>query len=212
MTEQRRTASPLVFLAFGLGLLGLVLCVVPWTQASSRNEFVGQGSTSISQQSLEATPHASTPVAPSAPGRGALAKDGGAPDPKKPGNPFESFRSGGDTQDWTRMRAFAQHKFFLVVGSVDGLYPGRQADLPVTFVNGQAFDLLVDSATIAATGTAACDASNLQLSTITFPAPFLVPARDASDQTLPFSLRASAPDSCQGATFTVTVTSKATAA
>jgi hypothetical protein len=110
------------------------------------------------------------------------------------------------------MRAFAQHKFFIVVGSVDGLYPGQQADLPVTFVNGQAFDLLVDSATITAAGTAGCSAGNLQLSSVTFPSPILVAARDASDQTIPFGLRASAPDACQGATFTVTVTSKATAA
>jgi hypothetical protein len=202
-----------VFLAFGLGLLGLVLCVVPWTSASSRNDYVGQGSTSISQRSLDAAPDAKSPASPPAPGRGVLATSAvNTSVPKKLRNPYNTSRSGGDTMDWTRMRAFTDRKFFLVVGAVDGLYPGQQADLPVTFVNGQGFDLVVESAQVTATGNAQCGPANLDLADITFASPITVSARSASEQTIPFGLAASAPDACQGAAFTVTVTAKATSA
>lgn len=205
-----------MFLAFGLGLLGLVLCVVPWTQASSRNEYVGQGSTSISQRSLDASPDdARSPATPPAPGRGVLARSGGGADdsvPKSLRNPYNDGRSGGDTMDWTHLPTTTPRHFSLIVGDVDGLYPGRDDHLWVTFVNGQDFDLLVHDAVVTATGTPQCGSANLDLSSLTFSVPILVPARSSLDRPVPFGLRASAPDACQGATFTVTVTSKASAA
>jgi hypothetical protein len=213
VTEHRRTASPLVALALGLGLLGLVLCVVPWTSASTRNDYVGEGSTSISQRSRTAANAEREQANPTTPGHGVLASRGKAPRvPPALRNPYASTSSGGSGMDWTHMPAFASRNFGVVVGDVSGLYPGRRIDLPVTFVNGHGAAILVRTAKVTATGTAQCGSEHLLLSDITFSTPIRVPARSSSSTQLPFGLLATAPDGCQDATFTVTVTAKATSA
>ena len=111
------------------------------------------------------------------------------------------------------MPGFVKQKFFLVVGDVNELYPGKQADLPVTFVNGQDFDLVVASAKVDRHRKRAvqCDLPAAGGHRLPRPRGGAEALCGPPDRPVRTAL-SSAPDACQGATFAITVTSKATAA
>ena len=88
------------------------------------------------------------------------------------------------------------------VGSVGGLYPGRQVELGVTYVNPYTFPIAIDTVQVHATGTARCTARHLMPATA---AHVPVPARSALGSTLEVGMRKSAPDACQGVRFALRV-------
>lgn len=100
----------------------------------------------------------------------------------------------------------------VAVGTVDGLYPGKNVDLPVTYTNPHSFDVNVSSYTVEAAVpegvAAACPASNLAVpaGTITLSPRLNVAPHSSTQSDVPIGLRASAPDGCQNVTFSVTVT------
>jgi len=211
-----------VALALGLGLLGLALCVVPRTSAAPNSgPFEGSGSTSVTQLSQGSGTAEDS-------GRGRTRQDGAkvsgvvasipsdkgsAPVDPRRRNPYRDSSTGGGGGDWTHLPAFPHlgRTFGVEVGDLSGLYPGVEAQLPVTFVNPMQTKLSVTTATVTATGPAGCGAANLRLGTVTFDDPVDVPARSAVTGHLPFGMLASAGDACQGATFTVTVDATALA-
>lgn len=105
------------------------------------------------------------------------------------------------------------NEFGVTVGTVTGLYPGRSTTVPVTYTNPNSFAIYVTGATLSATlvsssaGTPACSASYLVTGTYPAASPGLLVAKNGSTATsLPVGLRATAPDACKRARWTITVT------
>lgn len=99
--------------------------------------------------------------------------------------------------------------FGVTVGNVDGLYPGRSIDLPVTYTNPNAFPISVTGATVTAEGTTDCPATYLVTGSYPTSPNLTVPKNGSERTALPFGLSPDAPDACQGARWTVTVTAQA---
>lgn len=101
-------------------------------------------------------------------------------------------------------------KAFAISGnSYDGLYPGNTLELKLTVSNPISQSIRVTSLSVSAAGTATCSASNLQTTNFDGSPEFIVPARGSATITLPITMVRSAPDGCQGVTFTLTYTGKA---
>lgn len=100
---------------------------------------------------------------------------------------------------------------FPVSGSISDLVPGQQRDLVVLLTNPNPFTVSVNQVKVNATAaSAACGVANLSISPL--PAPVLVPGSSSGTAGIPVMLIASAPDSCQGATFPLTFSVEVTKA
>lgn len=99
------------------------------------------------------------------------------------------------------------------VGSSVGLWPGRTVGLPVTVTNPNSFDISVTSYSVAVTGTSkpACAVDNLTTgpSTASPSTPVAVGRHGTAANSVPVTLRSTAPDPCAGARFTLSVTAVA---
>lgn len=96
---------------------------------------------------------------------------------------------------------------FSITGSVAGLLPGRAARLRIAVRNRNAFPLRVTTISVRVRGTAACPASNLLVRN--FRGRVLVRPRATRRVAVLITLRADAPDACQGARFRLTYRGKA---
>jgi hypothetical protein len=108
-----------------------------------------------------------------------------------------------------------EHRFGVVVGQAQTLYPGLNRTLPVTYTNPNSFDIYVNtyrvSVSVPAAKATLCPASNLLVpsGTVTL-SPNLKVGRNASvSTTVPVKLAASAPDGCQQVAFSITVNASA---
>jgi hypothetical protein len=105
------------------------------------------------------------------------------------------------------------HEVFVISGNVDGLFPGGTAALPLRIHNPLTSSIRVDTLTlIAGAANAGCAPANLaagpglaplnNVYTITLSPPLVIPkGRTVGGPQLPITLRPSAPDACQNATF-----------
>jgi len=105
------------------------------------------------------------------------------------------------------------HKVFVISGNVDGLFPGGSATLPLRIRNPLTTSIRVDTLTlIAGAANPGCAPANLaagpslaplnNLYTITLSPALVIPTGKTVDgPQLPITLRPSAPDACQNATF-----------
>ncbi len=107
-------------------------------------------------------------------------------------------------------------EFGVAVGDVAGLFPGATTPLPVTYTNPNSFGIKVTSATVTATlitagAAAAPGCSNSYVVTGTYPNPagVVVARNGTASATLPFGLKATAPDACKRARWKITVTATA---
>ena len=95
--------------------------------------------------------------------------------------------------------------FNVVVGSVDGLYPGKRQRLPVRFSNPLPYPIRINTATTTATAPRGCAPdTSLLLRTRTFHH-FVIGTNRSQPKTLRFGMLKTATDACQSGTFTVTV-------
>jgi hypothetical protein len=105
------------------------------------------------------------------------------------------------------------HKVFVISGNVDGLFPGGSATLPLRIHNPLSTSIRVDTLTlIAGAANAGCAPANIaagpglaplnNLYTITLSPALVIPKGKTVDgPVVPITLRNSAPDACQNATF-----------
>ena len=90
------------------------------------------------------------------------------------------------------------------VGAIDILYPGQPRSVRLTIGNPFGFDIVVNTVTVSSTGIPACPASFLSLGTYDVAGP-RIGARSTAAAMTTVALKASAPDSCQGARYTIRV-------
>jgi LPXTG-motif cell wall-anchored protein len=83
-----------------------------------------------------------------------------------------------------------------------GLYPNAQVDVPVTVQNRQSYPIEVQTATAAVGDTPGCPSRNLEVAA--FSGHVRVPAGGTAIVPMHFHMLASAPDTCQNATFPLT--------
>jgi hypothetical protein len=103
------------------------------------------------------------------------------------------------------MLASRHDSFKVVVGSVDGLYPGKRQRLPVRFSNPLPYPIRINTATTTATAPRGCAPdTSLLLRTRTFHH-LVVGTNRSQPKTLRFGMLKTATDACQSGTFTVTV-------
>ena len=95
-------------------------------------------------------------------------------------------------------------KLSVSVGAIDVLYPGIARSVPLMIGNPFGFDIVVNTVTVSSTGTPACPASFLSLGTYDVAGP-RIGARSTAAAMTTVALKASAPDSCQGARYTIRV-------
>jgi hypothetical protein len=100
----------------------------------------------------------------------------------------------------TATTAGATEPDFTLTVDYRGLYPDADIDVPVSVQNPQTFPIVVRTATTTV-GDAGpgCPASNVVVTTFT--GDVRVPARDTAVVPIHFHMLATAPDSCQNATF-----------
>lgn len=104
--------------------------------------------------------------------------------------------------------ARGSNQFGVRVGSSAGLHPGGEVSVRVTYSNPFGFGLVVGSQNIRVTSPSpTCSATTVDLSrALTVLAKrVVVPARGATTVTIPLSMRATAPDACQGVRFTTSI-------
>lgn len=100
---------------------------------------------------------------------------------------------------------------FPLAGSITDLVPGDQRTLTVLLTNPNPFTVSVNQLTVtAAASSASCGVANLSISPL--PAPVLVDGYASGTAGVPIMLVATAPDSCQGATFPLTFSAEVTRA
>ncbi len=93
----------------------------------------------------------------------------------------------------------AEPQFTLTV-DYRGLYPGADVDVPVTVANRQSYPIVVRTATTSV-GDAGPACTRANVTVTTFTGDVRVPAHGTAVVPLHFRMLASAPDTCQGATF-----------
>lgn len=97
---------------------------------------------------------------------------------------------------------------FTITGSVSNLTPGVQGSLLLTAHNSSSVPISVKSIQVDTdSAPAACPASNL--TTTNFTGTLAVPANGTANQSVPISLVAGAPDSCQNVSFSLKYTGSA---
>jgi hypothetical protein len=91
---------------------------------------------------------------------------------------------------------------FSISGQVTGLFPGRSVPLLLSVTNPFKFEIFVVSvATTVGSATPSCVATNLSVST--FSGHIGVPAGGAAQVAVSAAMSHTAPDGCQGVTFTL---------
>ena len=100
-------------------------------------------------------------------------------------------------------------QFQVSVGHVGGLYPGRTRRLNVSYTNPNPFALNVTRVVVDTSGVHGCGTRFFVTGGYDQPAPVHVPGRSSVSTTVPFGMRFSAPDSCQGVAVVVDVTATA---
>jgi len=103
----------------------------------------------------------------------------------------------------------ANNRLDLHVGDLTGLWPGRTARLPVTYTNPKPFAVSVTSVVVDTPGTKACGGQYFVTGTYRQAAPVQIPGRASVSTTVPFGMKLSAPNACQGAAVRVDVTATA---
>lgn len=100
--------------------------------------------------------------------------------------------------------------FGVTLAGISTLYPGSSNPLRVTFSNPLTFDIVVSRVSVSAIGAPGCGKRHLVTGSYVLPRPLTVPPNGPTKtRKVPFGMRTSAPDACQGKTFTVTVSAKA---
>ena len=120
--------------------------------------------------------------------------------------PAQEFRAQGSSGAGPAPRA--GNEFGIRVGSVTGLRPGGDVTVPVRYSNPFSHGLVVRSQEIqVASPSRACPPANVDLTQArgVLAKSLVVPARGASTVDLVLSMRANAPDGCQGVAFSTTV-------
>lgn len=98
----------------------------------------------------------------------------------------------------------AKRPLVTITGSTSGLYPGRRARLPVTFVNRSRSALVLRRITVRVRrARRGCEARELTVGR--FPRSVRIRARRRVRVWLPVTLRRTAPNACQGARFPLRV-------
>jgi LPXTG-motif cell wall-anchored protein len=100
----------------------------------------------------------------------------------------------------TATTAGAADPEFTLTVDYRGLYPNAQLDVPVTVRNPQTFPIVVHTATTTV-GDAGIDCTSSNIDVSTFTGDVRVPARGSAIVPIHFHMLASAPDTCQNATF-----------
>jgi hypothetical protein len=96
--------------------------------------------------------------------------------------------------------------FFYISGSVEGLYPGLSTELPLEVQNPNDSDIQVSSIGVRARSSnrPGCPATNVDLVVHPYSGPpFLVPAHQTVDISVPIEMPASVRNACQGAKFRI---------
>lgn len=131
-------------------------------------------------------------------GTSAVAYKGSASKPTGAGTPASDNGKGPDKD------------FEVRLGSFSPLYPGASTPIRLTVTNPQSFEIEVDNVAVSATGSGACSSSYLITGSYPQTAHVIVPAKQGTAAiTVPFGMRSSAPNACQGKPFVVTVTATA---
>jgi len=100
---------------------------------------------------------------------------------------------------------------FPISGSITDLVPGQERTLLVQLTNPNPFTVSVNAISVRATAaTAGCSVANLSIQPL--PAPVLVDGSASGAAGIPIELIATAPDTCQGATFPLTFSAEVTKA
>lgn len=104
--------------------------------------------------------------------------------------------------------------FGVTVGSVSGLVPTRTVSLPVTWSNPNSFDILVDgyTVTVPRTTPSACPTGSVQTPgkvALAGSKRVVVPAKKTATTSVAVTMANSAPDTCRGAQYAITVTASA---
>ena len=100
-------------------------------------------------------------------------------------------------------------RFAVTVGDVDGLYPGRNAGLPVTYTNPNPFAVSVTTVVVDTTGTKTCGRRYFVTGSYPQVDPVRVPGRSTISATALFGMKLAAPNACQGVAVRVDVTATA---
>lgn len=100
-------------------------------------------------------------------------------------------------------------EFRLTVNAVKGLFPGGRQPLRVLFTNQYPFDVWVTDVATSVRSTPECGARHLVTGTYALDTRVHVPAGSRAAGTVPFGMRHSAPDACQGAAFDLRVSATA---
>jgi hypothetical protein len=113
---------------------------------------------------------------------------------------------GGGRYDVGGVLAKPRHgSFKVVVGSIEGLYPGQRQRLPVRLSNPLPYPIRIQTATTTATGPRGCPPdTSLLLRTRTFHR-LVIGTNRSQSKTVRFGMLKAATDACQNGTFTVTV-------
>jgi len=105
--------------------------------------------------------------------------------------------------------------FGVTVGQTPLLYPSLVRQVPVTYSNPNSFDIEVAtyrvSVSVPSSKATVCPASSLQVpsGTVTLNPRPTAPKKATVSTTIPVKLPATAPEGCQGVTFTITVNATA---
>ena len=99
--------------------------------------------------------------------------------------------------------------FSLTVIDVTGLFPGDRRPLRVTFTNRYPFDVWVTEVVTTVRGTPGCAAKHLVTGTHSLGTAVHVPANSRAAGGVPFGMRPSAPNACQGASFDIQLSATA---
>ena len=102
-------------------------------------------------------------------------------------------------------RAGSNAEQFTLSVSFVGLYPNADLDVPVAVQNPQSYALAVRTATVAV-GDASPQCTRTNVTAQSFVGDVTVPAGQSSTIPIRMHMLASAPDTCQGATFPLTFT------
>lgn len=100
-------------------------------------------------------------------------------------------------------------RFSLSVTDINGLFPGDHQPLRVLFTNQYPFDVWVTDLSTAVRGTPGCAAQHLVTGTYALDTRVHVPTGSRKAGTVPFGMRNSAPDACQGASLDLRVSATA---
>lgn len=99
--------------------------------------------------------------------------------------------------------------FTLAVTEVQGLFPGDRRPIRVRFTNHHSFDIWVTQVATTVRGTPGCAAEHLVTGAHSLRTRVHVPARSRAAGRVPFGMRPSAPNACQGASFDIQLSATA---